>query len=148
RATKDVDFLVGQEAFRQGDQGVLSLRVPIYSVSGVPVQLLPPPLSGLQFSAPTSPISPDVRIEFIAASGVEKEAGTPVFDGNLPIAPLPVVVYTKLNAGRSRDVADIIELVKRGRIDVPSIDRYLASHAPQLLPVWTQVKAKAATEAD
>ncbi len=128
RTTDDVDFLVGDEAFEKHGGGIVTLKVPIIAVG-------------------------NVRIDFVALdeskdeskplrSAVEK----PPESERIPIVPLNALVYMKLRAARQKDLADIVELLKRGRIDVRSIDHYLAANAPDQLRRWEQVKEMAAKE--
>jgi hypothetical protein len=64
----------------------------------------------------------------------------------VPIVPLSVLVYLKLKAGRQRDLADVVELLKRGRIEIEVVDRYLEEHAPDQLRRWDRAKELAARE--
>ena len=52
----------------------------------------------------------------------------------------------KLKASRQKDVADLVELLKRGKIDIRGIDRYLEKQAPAYLQRWAHVKELAAKE--
>lgn len=67
-------------------------------------------------------------------------------DMYIPIVPITAVVYTKLKAGRQKDIADIVELLKRGKIDIVAMDRHLGKHAPGQLSKWQQVKRIAVRE--
>ena len=107
RATVDVDFLVGEQAFDHHAGGVFTLRVPI-AVKGIPIDCLSVhPTEGHLLDA-------------LAA-----EPGS--------FASAPVLVYLKLKSPRSRDRTDVIELIKAG-IDVEDCRMYLAAHAPQFVP--------------
>ncbi|MHB1423181.1 MAG: hypothetical protein ACYC3I_08305 [Gemmataceae bacterium] len=64
----------------------------------------------------------------------------------MPIVPLVALVYMKLKAGRQKDLADLVELMKRGRIEMEEIDRYLAKHAPALVRKWEHLKKVAGEE--
>jgi hypothetical protein len=64
----------------------------------------------------------------------------------MPIVPLNALVYMKLKAGRQRDTADLVELLKRGMIDIELIDQFLRQHAPDLHGKWDRVKDVAAKE--
>lgn len=128
RTTDDVDFLVGEEAFRRHAGGLVTLKLPLIAVG-------------------------NVRIDFLSLdeSRGEKESlqsamENPPPDAPVPIVPLPVLVYLKLKAGRQKDIADVVELLKRGRIEVEEIDRYLAQHAPDLVRRWENAKKTAAEE--
>ncbi len=128
RTTDDVDFLVGDEAFEKHVGGIVMLRVPIIAVG-------------------------NVRIDFVSMDESADEGKplrsaveNPPESEHIPIVPLSALVYMKLKAGRQKDLADLVELLKRGRIEVRSIDNYLVMHAPEQVRRWEQVKAIAATE--
>jgi hypothetical protein len=106
RTTVDVDFLVGEEAFEHHAGGVVTLRVPV-QVNGVPVDCLS--------------IAMD---EPFLTEAVGVTPGS--------FAPAPVVVYLKLKSPRSRDRADIVELIKAG-INVDECRQYLVANAPHFV---------------
>jgi hypothetical protein len=85
RATKDVDFLVGEEAFEHHAGGVVTMK------PGVPIQV-----SG-------------VAILSIGADESHLEAAVANSGG---VAPAEVLVYLKLKSPRARDRVDVIELLK------------------------------------
>lgn len=128
RTTDDVDFLVGDEAFEKHTGGLVTLKLPLIAVG-------------------------KVRIDFVSMDEArgEKEQLRPAVESlpqsnQVPIVPLVVLVYMKLKAGRQKDTADLVELLKRGRIEVKEIDRYLAKYAPVLLRKWEHTKKTAAEE--
>lgn len=102
RATSDVDFLVGDEAFEHHAGGIVTMRVPV-QVNGVAVDCLS--------------IAPDEGYLLEALSAA------PGF-----FAPAPVLIYLKLKSPRLKDRADIVELIKAG-IDVEETRQYLGHHA-------------------
>lgn len=106
RATSDVDFLVGDEAFEHHAAGIVTMRVPV-QVNGVAVDCLS--------------IASDEGhlLEALAA-------------GPGSFAPAPVLVYLKLKSPRFKDRADIVELIKAG-IDVDDSRQYLLRHAPHFV---------------
>lgn len=127
RTTDDVDFLVGDEAFLQHAGGLVTLKVPLISVGGV-------------------------RIDFVGidpACGeldkLRRAVDRPPVSGEIPIVPLPELVYMKLKAGRQKDVADVVELVKRG-VDLDAVDEYVAAKAPEVGGRWSRAKEVAARE--
>src|SRR5262245_2728711 len=63
RTTDDVDFLVGEEAFSHHAGGLVTLKVPLYSVGKVRVDLVPPLTSGLVASCAAT--GRDVLVEFV-----------------------------------------------------------------------------------
>ena len=123
RATKDVDFLVGGEAFENHANGLVTLRAGVpFQVNGVAIDFL-------------SPASDEAFLEdaLAAAPGSIVEA-----------APL---IYLKLKSPRAKDRVDVIELVKAG-IDVDICRRYLQAHAPALLPLFVDAVERAEAEED
>jgi hypothetical protein len=128
RTTADVDFLVGDEAFEKHTGGLVTLKVPIIAIG-------------------------QVLIDFVSIDESKNEdrhlrpaVEQPPESRGMPIVPLPALVYMKLKAGRQKDIADLVELAKRGRIDLEQIDRYLDEYAPDQLRRWGRVKEIAARE--
>lgn len=111
RATKDVDFLVGEEAFEHHGP-LVSFRpgLPISS-DGVAVD----------------PVSIGLDESFLLETFDDpaKSRGVPV----IGLAPL---IYMKLSAGRHRDLADVTRLLESG-IDERPVRQYLNNHAPNLI---------------
>lgn len=106
RATKDVDFLVGDEAFERHEGGLVTMK------AGLPIQV-----SG-------------VAIDYLSIGADEGHLAAGL---DQPVAPAPVLVYLKLRSPRAKDRADVIELIKAG-LDPDEARRYLATHRPDLLP--------------
>jgi len=128
RTTDDVHFLVGDEAFEEHAGGLVTLKLPLVSVNGV-------------------------RVDFVSLADSEEEhdqtraaVDSPPSAEDVPIVPLPVLVYMKLKAGRQKDLADLVELLKRGRIEIDVVDRYLGESAPHQVRRWERVKEIAARE--
>ena len=124
RATKDVDFLVGDEAFVQHDGGVVTMK------PGVPIQVA------------------GVLVDHLSAQEGEehlRELLRQPSAGDPAVAPIDVLVYLKLKSPRAKDRADVIELVKAG-IDVQSCRAYLSAHAVELLPSLEAAVQSAARE--
>jgi hypothetical protein len=98
RATRDVDFLVGKEAFdRYGSLVSFRVGVPI-EVGGVRIDYLLPKESD------------EFLLDELDVSG-----------GAISIGAL---IYMKLSAHRRKDLADVEELVLSG-IDVEEVEQYL-----------------------
>jgi hypothetical protein len=114
RQTVDVDFLVGEEAFEQVGQIVTFKQ-------GVPISV------------------GRVRVDYLSASSfgpaVQNELRAPIVVDGFPVVSLGVLVLTKLVAGRRKDQADIVELVKVGA-DTRLVGRWLKAHAPDRIPQW------------
>lgn len=121
RATKDVDFLVGDEAFRHHAGGLVTMNpaLPI-EVNGVPIDYL----------------SPRPGEEHLAAV-LDEPPGS-----FIDVARL---VYLKLKASRLQDRADVGGLVKTG-LDVDACRAYLAAHAPALVARLDAIVTEAASE--
>lgn len=121
RATKDVDFLVGDEAFEHHADGIVTLR------AGVPFQVR------------------DVAVDFIGpgpsegflAAALDAEPGS-MIEG-------PPLVYMKLKSPRHKDRTDVIELIKAG-LDVETCRAYLSTNAPSLVAELDAAVARAQAE--
>jgi hypothetical protein len=112
RATTDVYFLVGDEAFEHhGALVTFKAGVPI-EVDGIRIDYLSPASLGAQ---------------------LEAVLDNPPIDGGLGVVPIEVLVFMKLTAGRRRDLLDVVELIKIG-VDVKLIRAYLQRHADDLVP--------------
>jgi hypothetical protein len=117
RATADVHFLVGEEAFEhQGPLVAFKAGVPI-EVDGVRIDYL-------------SPVS--------LGSQLEEVLDHPPVNEGLAIVPIEALIYMKLVARRRRDMVDIVELLKAGA-DVKRIRDYLGRYANDLVPPFEEL---------
>lgn len=125
RATKDVDFLVGDEAFQHFAGGLVAVA------PGVPIAV---------GDVPVDPISaaPD-------EAHLQGALSRPVITGGIPVAPIEALVYMKLKSSRSRDASDVVELVKAGAVP-ELVDSYLTANSPGLAEKLTGLRRKAAEE--
>ncbi len=126
RATKDVDFLVGDEAFEHHGGGIVTMKpgIPI-QINGVLVDLLSAqPDEGALGAVP------------VVRNGVD-----------VPIAPIEALVYLKLKSPRLKDAADIIELLKVG-IDHTRCRAWLTTNAPMLVPQFEELIERAQRESE
>lgn len=121
RATKVVDFLVGDEAFNHHPGGIVTMNpaLPI-EVNGVAIDYL----------------SPRPGEEHLAAALAAPPGSV------IDVARL---VYMKLKASRLQDRADIGGLVKTG-LDVDACRAYLAANAPPLVARFDSLVTEAASE--
>lgn len=121
RATKDVDFLVGDDAFNHHAGGLVTMNpaLPI-EVNGVAIDYL----------------SPRPGEEHLAAALAAPPGSF------IDVARL---VYMKLRASRLQDRADIGGLVKTG-LDVDMCRAYLAANAPALVERFNDLVTEAAAE--
>src|SRR5437667_12392602 len=124
RATVDVDFLVGEEAFEhQGPLVAFKAGVPI-EVDGVRIDYLSPVSLGPQ---------------------LEEVLDHPPMNEGLAMVPIEVLIYMKLAAKRRRDLVDVIELVKVGA-DVNRVRDYLRQYAGDLIPSFEELVNEALAE--
>lgn len=121
RATRDVDFLVGDEAFERHAGGLVTLR------PGVPFQVNRVAVDFIGVEAG----------EGFLAAALDAEAGS-MIDG-------PPLVYMKLKSPRHKDRTDVIELVKAG-LDVDRCRLYLATHAPSFVADFDDAVKRARAE--
>jgi hypothetical protein len=64
----------------------------------------------------------------------------------VPIAPIEVVILTKLVRLAMRDQADIVELLKAGLFDPLQVEDYLQAHAAMLTPRFQELRRQAERE--
>ncbi len=124
RATADVDFLVGEEAFEH--HGLI-----VTFKAGVPIEV-----DGIRIDY-ISPVSLGPQLEEVLDH-------PPTSEG-LAVVPIEVLVYMKLVAKRRRDQVDVSELVKVG-VDVKRVRHYLEQYARDLLPLFDQLVNEALAE--
>ena len=124
RATSDVDFLVGEEAFEhQGSLVAFKAGVPI-EVDGVRIDYLSPIALGRQ---------------------LEEVLDQPSMSEGLAIVPVEVLIYMKLVAKRRKDLVDVIELVKAGA-DVNRVRVYVEKYASDLASSFEELVNEALAE--
>lgn len=122
RATKDVDFLVGEEAFEHhGLLVTLKAGIPL-RVASVPIDTVPlvPKLAGLEASLVESP----------RADGI-------------PVVSPEALVVMKVVAGRLRDQGDVQALLESGAVDVDGCRALVVDRFPEHLAAFEQLLAKA-----
>lgn len=126
RATKDVDVLLGDEAWHKDIGGGLTPLVDLpEKVLGIGIDYLPLDVAG----------------PFLEAG-----VAAPFWTEGVPIAPPEVVVCTKLIRLAMRDGADIVEILKVGLIDRAAILAYLTEHTPMLVRRWNELCEQADRE--
>jgi hypothetical protein len=127
RATSDVDLVLGPEAWTKSPDGSLVPNVSLpENVNGVGIDYL----------------SVDVAGDFL----IDAFASVHLSEG-VPIAPVEVVILTKLIRLVMRDQADIVELVKAGLFQAATVESYLELHAPMLTPRFLALVEQARREA-
>lgn len=126
RATSDVDLLLAPEAWHASRDGALVPAVELpEEIDGVTIDYLPISVAG----------------DFL----LESFDRVLVTEG-VPIAPIEVVVLTKLVRLATRDQADVVELLKAGLFDAAEVEAYVGLHAPMLVPRFRELREQAARE--
>jgi intracellular sulfur oxidation DsrE/DsrF family protein len=121
RMTKDVDFLVGDEAFEHHPGGFVTMK------PGVPIQI-----NG-------------VAIDLLSVQDGEEHLASALEAPMGSMIEAPQLVYLKLKSPRQKDRADVIELIKAG-VEIQACRRYLTAHAPALLASFEDTVVQAAAE--
>lgn len=105
RGTKDVDFVVGMEAYNQSPSGIIT------AVAGLPINIR------------------GVAIDNIPAedSATEEALRTAEISEGIPVAPAEAVVFMKLKSPRPKDKLDIMELLLSG-LDAEDVRSWLRDH--------------------
>jgi hypothetical protein len=123
RATRGVDFLVGDEAFEAHEGGLVTIARP------VPVQVGDVPVDAIS-------IRPEEGHLRDALARAKPSDG-------IPVLPLPALVYLKLRSRRRQDAADVVALL-RVAADPGEVRSYVAANAPELLADLDALAAEAA----
>src|SRR5262249_10918023 len=121
-------FLVGDEAFEKHAGDLVTLKLPLIAVG-------------------------NVRVDYVSMDDSQEErdqaraaVDQPPISNGVPIVPLSMLGQMKLKAGSQKDLADVVELLKRGKIDIDVVDRHLNDHAPNQVRRWERAKEVAARE--
>lgn len=128
RATRDIDFLVGDEAFTTGP--IVSFAVPLpLQAFGVSIDAVPLPVHVGRAA---------VLDRALSHPHIDRTTGVDV-----PILAALELAYMKLAAGRSKDLGDVISMLRRGSLDPSELvalahgdDELLA----RLVPVLEEVE--------
>ncbi|NJL28197.1 MAG: hypothetical protein HC897_10040 [Thermoanaerobaculia bacterium] len=119
RATKDVDYLVGAQAFASTSPLLVYreelrdlVRLGIVDLLAVPPAY--PALTGYLESMSTG--------------------------GEVPVIPVEALILLKLHAHRPQDQADVVALLDAGA-DAAAVTRYLRDHAPELVARFAELVA-------
>lgn len=125
RASRDVDFVVGDEAFTVHGGGVVTIN------PSVPVRVQ---------NVAVDPISAGADEGHL----IEAVERAPV-SGGIPVLPIEALIYMKLKSPRRKDAGDVVELVKAG-VDVGQVTEYLAKHAAHLVRKFKELTSEADAE--
>ena len=116
RATRDVAFLVGDEAFeRTAPIAVYREELAEIAQAGV-IDLMGVP-----------PEHKALRRLLAVPQG-----------GEIPVLPAPALILLKLSAGRPQDHADVHALIRSG-VDAFEVRDYLERYAPNLVPQLAKI---------
>ena len=118
RATRDVDFLVGEEAFEHHEGDLITMK------PGLPIQVA------------------GVAVDFLTIGADERHLEAALSE---EVAAAAALVYLKLKSPRSKDRTDVIELVKAG-LDVERTRAYLASYQPSFIARFDDIVRTARAE--
>jgi hypothetical protein len=121
RATKDVYFLVTDDAFLQKAGGIVLLG------PGIPFQV------------------DGVAIDYLVAGEDEAHLAAALEGSFGGAIDAPRLIYMKLKANRLRDQLDVVELIKAG-IDREAARSYLEAHANHLIELFDRYARQAAAE--
>ena len=121
RATADVDFLVGEEAFEH--HGALVTFRP-----GVPIEV-----DGVRI---------DYLSPFALGAQLEEVLDNPLVSHGLAVVPAEALIYMKLRARRRQDLLDVVELINAG-MNVKRARGYLEQYAADLVPVFDELAEEA-----
>lgn len=118
RATKDADFLVGDEAFERSEP-ILVYRAELRDLVRVGViDLMPLPPGHLELA---------------------EELGLSV-GGAIPVIKPEGLILLKLLANRPQDRADVSALLEQG-VSVAAVTAYLRRHGVDLVPLFAEIVA-------
>lgn len=110
RATKDVDFLVGRDAFERTSP-VLVFRDELRDLARLGV---------IDFLA--VPTGYPSLADHLVSTATDEE---------VPVMPVEGLILLKLHANRPQDRADVVSLINAGA-DIAKVTRYLRERAPEL----------------
>lgn len=121
RATKDVDFLVGDEAFiTHGSLVTFAPGVP-WAIDGIPTDMVP--LS--------PPDKPEQDLSFM-----ESEVKYPYDLAGMPVVSPEALITMKLVAHRSKDLDDVAALLNAGATRATRVAAYLTVNGREDLQPW------------
>lgn len=113
RATRDVDFLVGDEAFTGGS--VVSF------VPGIPIEAYGVPID-------TIPIPVEYRQLYVRVLDERMESDEPSANGFVQIASPTLLAVTKVAGGRPRDITSVVEMMQADTVDPDELERLVAPY--------------------
>ena len=126
RVTKDVEFLVGPEAFD-------SVGVLVSFRSGVPLSAEGVPIDSI--------LAPAEHEAVLGAALVD-----PLVVDGIPVIRVEALIYMKLVASRRQDLADVVSMLREGDVDVARARALLDTTEPALRARFEELLAEADAE--
>lgn len=133
RVTKDIDFLVGDEAFVRTGR-IVSFAKPM-PLRADPLAIDPIPL-------PEAPARRAFLEQALAAPEIDRTTSEDV-----PVLSATAVAYMKLASPRGKDRSDIVGMMRAGRVDLTAL-RAAVAQDPELRTRLDEALAELALEAD
>jgi hypothetical protein len=125
RSTRDVDFLVGAEAFKVHGGGLVTIN------PGVPIAV------GDIGVDPISIADGEEYLDQALDSAMKRDI--------VPVLPIEPLIYLKMKSLRKKDASDVIELIKQG-VDPDPVVTYLMKHASDLVEKFAELVNVALSE--
>jgi hypothetical protein len=128
RATRDVDLLLGPEAWDVAADGTRTPRIE-----------LPEVIDGVEIDYLATDVAGDFLLDAFDCA---------LMSDGIPVAPIEAVIVTKLIRLAMRDQADVVELVKTRLFDPAVVEAYLDANAPMLTSRFRALVEQAQSELD
>jgi hypothetical protein len=121
RATKDVDFLIGEEGFEHHVGGIVTFT------PGIPIEVA------------------GVFVDYLEA-GSDEDVDPEVVSEGIPIVSIECLMVLKLRARRRQDKVDVVELLRTGSIDEENLRTHIKATDPKLLELFDELVEEASDE--
>lgn len=115
RNTQRVEFIIGPEGCVEGDAGELYPSAAVLALADA--QVIPVDTLVLRDPAPL--------LDPVFVENLDDALDHPLMVDGVPVAPLEVIVATKLLRQKARDIADIVELAQRPTFDADLVRRFV-----------------------
>lgn len=118
RATRDIDFLVGDEAF---------LKTGLLIKYAFPFSLQFADIAIDTVSMPEPEIDPvqfEILQRALSKPNIDTTTGVPI-----PVLPAAALAYMKLVVGRSKDRGDVVSMMRTGAVDLDELGSMVAGDA-------------------
>lgn len=126
RATRDIDFLVGDEAFVDPHAVLIQFAHPFpLSAYGVAIDAIPLPEDAERHR---------LLDEALSHAQVDTSTGRPI-----PVLAPLWLAYMKLAVGRSKDLHDVVQLLDARAVTVEELVALIPAHTPMGTPLQTVI---------